>query len=98
MTLWSRWKPILAVCLLVLVSPVFGVILADMVGYHEPLDLAAETLGLKDRTEEVNWTPFLDYTVPGLPDTLGYIVSGVIGVAATFALGLLITRLLRPGE
>ncbi len=61
------------------ISPVFGVWLADLIWYREPLDVAAEavnevankTLGkliLVDITEEINWTPFLDYTVPGLPD------------------------------
>jgi cobalt/nickel transport protein len=80
---------------LVVVSPVFGVYLAGLVGYHEPLDLAAEALGLRETTEEVNWTPFLEYTVPGLPDWLGYIVSGFIGVGVVLALGLLLLRLLR---
>ncbi|RLE59580.1 MAG: cobalamin biosynthesis protein, partial [Thermoprotei archaeon] len=59
-----------------------------------PLDIAAELLGLKDITEENNWTPFLDYTVPGLPDWLGYIVAGIIGVAVVLALGLTIQKLL----
>jgi|UniRef100_A0A7C3WSL8 hypothetical protein len=80
---------------LVVVSPVFGVHLAELVGFHEPLDIAAEALGLREITEEINWTPFLDYTVPGLPDWLGYIVSGFIGVGAVLALGLLLLRLLR---
>ena len=80
---------------MVIVSPVFGVILADVVGYHEPLDLAAEALGLKDLTEEVNWTPFLDYTVPGLPPELGYVASGFIGVAIVLGLGYLLAKLLR---
>ncbi|RLE87286.1 MAG: cobalamin biosynthesis protein [Thermoprotei archaeon] len=80
-------KVLFLVIVLVLISPIFGVILADMVGYHEPLDVAAEILGLNDITEDINWTPFLDYTVPGLPDVLGYIVSGFIGVGVILALG-----------
>lgn len=74
---------------LLLVSPLFGVILADIVGYHEPLDVAAELLGKKDLTEEVNWTPFLDYTIPWLPAEIGYIVSGFIGVAVITFIGFL---------
>ena len=85
---------LLVTTLLILVSPVFGVILADIVGYHEPLDLAAEALGLEEVTEDLNWTPFLDYTVPGLPDTVGYIVSGFIGIGVVLALGLSLVRLL----
>ncbi|ABL79135.1 PDGLE domain-containing protein [Thermofilum pendens] len=88
-------KAALAVLAMVLVSPVFGVWLANLVGYHEPLDLAAEALGLNETTEEINWTPFLDYTVPGLPDWLGYIVSGFLGVAVVLALGYLLLKALK---
>ena len=87
-------KAIYLTIFLVIISPVFGVILADMVGYHEPLDVAAEMLGLKDITEEINWTPFLDYTVPGLPDALGYIVSGFIGVGLILGLGYVLNVLI----
>jgi len=86
-------RVLLFVALLVLISPVFGVILSEAVGYHEPLDIAAEEVGLEDITEKVNWTPFLDYTVPGLPDTIGYIVAGFIGVCAVLALGLGVAKL-----
>lgn len=77
---------------LLLASPLFGVYLADMVGYHEPLDVAAELLGLQE-AEWTNWTPFADYAVPGLPPELGYVVSGAIGVAAIFAIGYLLAKL-----
>ncbi|MCY0867803.1 MAG: PDGLE domain-containing protein [Desulfurococcus sp.] len=90
-------KVLLAIVVLVLVSPVFGVILADLVGYHEPLDLAAEALGLKDITEEVNWTPLVDYRIPGLPDTIGYIVSGFIGVSIILAAGYILSRMVAEG-
>ncbi len=86
-------RALLVTVVLVLVSPVFGVILADMVGYHEPLDLAAELIGLPDKSEELNWTPFFDYTVPGLPDTVGYIVAGFIGVAVILAMGAVLQRI-----
>ncbi len=76
-----------AIAFMIIISPLFGIILANMVGYHEPLDVAAEMLHLKDISDKINWTPFYDYTVPGLPDTIGYIVSGVIGVAVVYALG-----------
>lgn len=80
---------------LLILSPIFGVYLAELTGYHEPLDLAAEALGLKEITEEVNWTPFLDYTIPGLPDWLGYIISGFIGVLVVLLLALIVLRILR---
>ncbi len=87
-------KALILVIVLVVVSPVFGVVLADMVGYHEPLDVAAEMLGLEDLTDAVNWTPFLDYTVPFLPDVVGYVVAGFIGVAAVIAASYLLGKVL----
>jgi cobalt/nickel transport protein len=87
-------KAYLVVALLLAASPLF-LVLSDMVGYHEPLDLAAELLGLKDVSEEVNWTPFFDYTVPGLPPALGYAVAGAIGVAAVVLLGEALRRVLK---
>jgi len=75
---------------MILISPLFGIILADMVGYHEPLDVAADMLHLKDLSAKMNWTPFFDYTVPGLPDTVGYIVSGIIGVLVVYVLGKIV--------
>lgn len=87
--MYSR-KALVTIIVLVLISPLFGVILADMVGYREPLDIAAEKLGLKDISEEINWTPFFDYRVPGLPDVVGYVVSGFIGVAIILAIGYVI--------
>ncbi|MCD6457377.1 MAG: cobalamin biosynthesis protein [Thermoprotei archaeon] len=87
-------KAIILTFILVIISPIFGVILADMVGYHEPLDLAAESLGLEDISEEINWTPFFDYTVPGLPDVIGYIIAGFIGVFVVLGLGIGLSKIM----
>jgi len=91
-------KALLVIIILLLISPLFGVILADMVGYHEPLDIAAEELGLNDTSEEINWTPFFDYTVPGLDPVTGYIVSGIIGLAIIMVIGWIIHRLVSGGK
>ncbi len=92
MNFYERYKKaILTTLTLVAVSPIFGVILANAVGYHEPLDVAAEALHL----HEINigdWTPFTDYTVPGLPDTIGYIVAGLIGIAIILDLGYVLAK------
>mgnify|MGYP005633655241 CR=1 FL=1 len=66
-----------------------------MVGYHEPLDVAAEALDLSDLTESINWTPLLDYTVPGLPADLGYIIAGFIGVGVILLVGFILNRLVK---
>lgn len=83
-------KALMIIIVLTLISPLFGVVLSDIVGYHEPLDIAAEMLNLKDISEDVNWTPLFDYTVPGLPDVIGYVVSGFIGIAIILAIGYII--------
>lgn len=88
-------RALLVIAALALVSPLFGVYLAELVGYHEPLDLVAELLGLEEATEEITWTPLLDYTVPGLPPWLGYAVSGLLGAAIVLALGHLLLKLLK---
>ncbi len=76
---------------LVLISPIFGVIGAEAVGYTEPLEVTAEMIGLK---EKVLWPGlFPDYTVSGLPDVLGYVVSGLVGVAILLMPVLLRDRL-----
>jgi len=88
-------RALIIIGILLIISPIFGVLLADLVGYHEPLDVAAEMLGLKDITEEINWTPFLDYTIPGLPDTIGYIVAGIIGVGLILIIGYMLSKMVR---
>lgn len=89
-------KALLAIAVLLVVSPLFGVIGAELVGYHEPLDVAAERLGLE---ETGLWSGLLpDYTVPGLPEdwaglSVGYIISGLVGVVIILAIGLAILAL-----
>ena len=84
-------RALITILVLVIISPIFGIILADMVGYHEPLDVAAEKLGLKEL--EIEWTPLTDYTVPGLPDIIGYIICGFIGIAVILLIGALLSRI-----
>ena len=88
-------KALILTLVLVLISPVFGVILADMMGYHEPLDVAAEALNLPDMTESLNWTPFLDYTVPGLPADVGYIIAGLIGISIILTVGFILNKIVK---
>jgi len=85
--LFKNRKAWIAIIVLLIISPIFGVILADMVGYHEPLDVAAEAIGLTDISEQINWTPFFDYSIPGLPAEIGYIIAGAIGVAIIAIIG-----------
>ncbi|MCS7112190.1 MAG: PDGLE domain-containing protein [Ignisphaera sp.] len=83
------------VCLLIVlitVSPLFSIYLANLVGYREPLDIVAEELRLNE--VEFSWTPLKDYVIPGLPDWLGYVLAGSIGVGIIFVFGFIMRRLI----
>ncbi|MCE4628378.1 MAG: PDGLE domain-containing protein [Desulfurococcales archaeon] len=82
-------KAWMVIILLVIVSPIFGVILADRIGYHEPLDVAAEKLGLSEKDVGYH-TPFEDYTFPGLGPVPGYIAAGLLGVIVILVIGKLL--------
>lgn len=72
-------RTMMVLLFLLIISPFFGVIGANLVGYREPLELALEQLGIEE--SEPIWAGFFpDYTVPGLNDVVGYIISGVIGL------------------
>jgi len=88
-------KALMLTLILVFISPIFGVILADMVGYHEPLDVVAESLNLPDLTNVINWTPFLDYTMPGLSAEIGYIIAGIIGISIILVIGIIINSVVK---
>jgi len=96
-SLLSRYRrAFITIVILLVVSPLFGVVGAELVGYHEPLDVAAEALGLE---ESSIWSGLLpDYSIPGLPEdwlsaSMGYIISGVVGVLIILAIGFILTRL-----
>jgi len=84
---------VILLLVLILVSPLFGTFLVSLTGYREPLELAAEKLGLKDITEEINWSPLIGYSAPGLPPELGYILSGFIGTGLLLGMGYITHRL-----
>lgn len=86
-------RSILVIVSLLILSPGFGVILAGLMGYHEPIDIVARRLGLRDLSNEINWTPFIGYKVPGLSPVIGYIVSGAIGVIIIFLIGLVLSKM-----
>lgn len=90
-------KALIVTLILIFISPIFGVILSKLVGYHEPLDIVAEKLNLQDLTESINWTPFLDYTIPGLPDEIGYILAGFLGISIILSIGIILNRLVKNG-
>jgi len=46
----------------------------------------------------MNWTPFFDYSVSGLPAEIGYIIAGFIGIGIIVAIGLLIQKTMGETE
>ncbi len=81
---------IIALSVLIIISPIFGIILAEKVNYHEPIDVMAEKLHLHEL--DIYSTPFDNYQVPGLPPTIGYIIAGFIGIAVILGIGYLAAR------
>lgn len=87
----------LTIIALVLISPLFGVIGANIVGYREPLDLAAELIGMEE--SEPIWSGiFPDYTLPGLPDEIAYVIVGLIGVSVLLLPSILRRMSLEKGH
>lgn len=89
---WVR-RALLVVAVLIVLAPAFGWAAAQ-VNYAEPLENAAEATGASDDAETVNPGLLPDYGVPGLPDPLGTLVSGVVGTALVLVIGLAAGRLL----
>ncbi|MHC1587479.1 MAG: PDGLE domain-containing protein [Candidatus Syntropharchaeia archaeon] len=68
---------------MVVLSPLFAYA-AELVNYSEPLENAAELLGLPDHSIYSGVLP--DYTVPGLDPYLGTLITGALGTFIVLAL------------
>ncbi len=78
--------PLAIVGIMIILSPVFAY-LAEMVGYSEPLENVAEELGLRENQKYSGLFP--DYTVPGMNDYIGTLISGAVGVMIFLSLALM---------
>ncbi|MEM2086891.1 MAG: energy-coupling factor ABC transporter permease [Archaeoglobaceae archaeon] len=65
------------IAVLIALSPIFAYF-AEIVGYSEPLENAAEMLELEESPIYEGLLP--DYTIPGLDPYIGTLISGAIGV------------------
>ena len=79
-------KPLIAVGILILLSPLFAY-LAEVVGYSEPLENVANAFGLHEHQIYSGLLP--NYTIPGLNEYLGTLISGIVGVAIFLSLALM---------
>ncbi len=78
-----------AVAVMIVLSPLFAYA-AELVGYSEPLENAAEMIGLHEHPIYEGLLP--DYTIPGLDPYLGTLIAGAIGTLIVLALGYAMTR------
>ncbi len=77
------------IAVMIVLAPLFAY-LAELVNYTEPLEVAAEKLGLNENSL---WSGiFPDYTVPGINDYFGALITGAIGVALILAIGVALAR------
>lgn len=74
---------------LILISPVFGLILPEVLESEEYIESLAE----KTDGVAISYSPFREYLVPGLPDWLGYIVSVALGCIIILAIYYTILKL-----
>ena len=80
---------LVAIGVMIVFAPLFAY-LAELVNYTEPLEVAAEKLGLHEMSI---WSGvFPDYTVPGINDYLGALITGAIGVVLILAIGVALAR------
>lgn len=89
---WAR-KALAVLAVLIVLAPVFGWA-AGAVGYAEPIENAAERTGAAEHETGINPGLFPDYTVPGLGDGVGTLLSAVVGTGLTLGVALGLGRLL----
>lgn len=80
------------IAVMILVSPLFAYT-AELVGYSEPLENAAEIIGLEENPIYEGVLP--DYSVPGLDPYVGTLIAGLVGTVIVLSLGYALSRYAR---
>ena len=89
-----RWRGVLiAIFLMILVSPFFAWG-AEIVGYAEPLENAAEHLGAMEHEYAIISGLIPDYTIPGANPYTSAIAAGIVGCLIVLGLGLVVGKVL----
>lgn len=83
---------LIVIAAMIAVSPLFAYA-AELVGYSEPLENAAEMLGLAENPIYEGILP--DYTVPGLDPYVGTLIAGAVGTIIVLVLGYTMARYAR---
>jgi len=90
----KEWKGALIVIgILLLLTPIFAWA-ADLVGYAEPLENAAEHLGAMEHETAIISGILPDYTIPGANPYASAIVAGIVGCVIVLVIGILVGKAL----
>ena len=90
----KEWKGALIVIgILLLLTPLFAWA-ADLVGYAEPLENAAEHLGAMEHETAIISGILPDYTIPGANPYVSAIVAGIVGCVIVLVIGILVGKAL----
>jgi hypothetical protein len=90
----QEWKsPIIVISVMLLLSPLFAWT-AEVVGYAEPLENAAEHLGAIEHEYAIISGILPDYTVPGANPYASALVAGIVGCITVAMLCLAIGKVL----
>lgn len=89
---WAR-KALAVIAVLIVLAPVFG-LAAGAIDYAEPIDNAAEETGATEHESTLNSGLFPEYSVPGLGEGLGTVLSAIVGTGLTLGLAVGMGRLL----
>ena len=87
----STKKTILIVLTLAMLFVLVGVFVLSF--SFETLDKQADKMGAKENP--IYEAPFADYNIPGLDNTWGALIIGVVGTLLLFALGLIVAKIVR---
>lgn len=86
-------KVVLVTAILIIISPIFGVVLPDLLQSEEYIESLAE--GLEPVIAVEYWTPFKEYTIYGLPEWLSYMISAILGYAIILTIYYAILRFVK---
>ena len=87
----STKKTILIVLTIAMIFVLVGVFVLSF--SFETLDKQADKMGAKENP--IYKAPFADYNIPGLDNTWGALIVGVVGTLLLFGLGLLVAKIVR---
>jgi hypothetical protein len=87
----STKKTIIIMLTIAMVFVLVGVFVLSF--SFETLDKQAGQLGAEENP--VYTAPFADYNIPGMDNTWGALIVGVVGTLLLFALGLIVAKIVR---